>query len=120
MRILHLENIKIISKNKKYILLKNQRRLILSSEYRDFKKLLVGNIYIPKIKLSPPYQITITLQTYLDIDAPLQCILDALQESKVLDNDRNIEYICIKKYFLKKGELGSIKIDIDGACYDTI
>lgn len=110
MFVLDIDNVKIIGKNKKYIKSRVTGNLILSPEYRDFKTQLFHAM--KKVNLDGPYYVTISLSTYLDIDAPVQAIFDTLEDKGIIKNDREILEYTVKKYPIKKGELGRIQVDI--------
>ena len=111
MKIFDKSNIKIIGKDRKNIIARWARRIILSPEYRNFKSFLIFNY--PEICLKSPYAIDIKIACYHDIDAVIGCIFDSLQEAKIIDNDRNILRLHIEKEVIKKGKLGKLIIDID-------
>ena len=109
MLICDIENIKIISKNQKYIKNKYTGNLILSSVYKNFKKELFFNF--KKTKIESPYEVKIELWTYLDIDAAVQAVLDTLEDKMIIDNDRNILKLEVKKNKIKRGLPGRIRIE---------
>jgi hypothetical protein len=107
MKVLDIENIKIIGKNEKYIK-SFTGRLILSDAYKSFKK----EIYYSLLdkKFDPPYYLYMRFWMYHDIDAPLSVILDAMEKRKIIKNDRYIKTLNINKEEIKKGKLGKIQV----------
>ena len=104
MKVLDIENVKIIGKNNKYIKGRNGQ-LILSKEYRDFKNMI--SLCCSKKMIEPPYMIVIDLEMYNDIDAPIQAILDGLT---CIKDDRYIEELYIYKTPIKRGQLGKVSV----------
>lgn len=107
MLVLDLENIKMCGLNNKYI----SRRFILSKEYRAFKKLILKNC--KKIKLKPPYFITMDFSMYKDIDSTAKCILDALEDAEVITNDRYVTRLHIYKDSIKRGYPESLRVWVE-------
>jgi Holliday junction resolvase RusA-like endonuclease len=66
------------------------------------------------VKIKPPYSVSIELKTPTDIDAPLKAIFDALQSKGIIDDDKNILELKMRKTIAKRGSLGAIKIDVEG------
>ena len=107
-KVIDLENIKIHSINKKYVIGKNGR-LTPSRAYRDFKNILEWACHG---KLMPkPYRVDIYLNMYLDIDNPLKAILDSL--GKIIEDDRFIEELHVYKTTSKRGTKGRIQVYVD-------
>jgi Holliday junction resolvase RusA-like endonuclease len=106
MMVINLENIKFASLNKKYY-----GNFGLTKEYREFKKLLTLNCL--KVKINPPYRVEIIVRAYQDIDNFIKPVLDSLQESGVIDNDKNVESLIVTKDQSKRGELGWIEVYVD-------
>lgn len=107
MKVLDIE-IPLVGKNKKYTKNKYTGNLILTKEYRKFKQ----NIYnaAKKTSIEPPYDITLYINCYHDIDAVIQPILDSIQK-KAIVNDKDVRVLTIKKNPIPKG--GKSKIE----CY---
>lgn len=105
-KVLHIDNIQIVGKNKKYINSKTTGRPILSPEYRDFKKLIYFST--KKTTLKPPYFIYIECACAHDIDAPESAILDGMQ-GRAYKNDNQIKGKTIIREEVKRGRPGSIK-----------
>jgi Holliday junction resolvase RusA-like endonuclease len=104
-KIIDLDNIKLVGVNKKYV----DRKFHLSKEYRDFKKLLfctVKNVVIPK-----DHKVLIIMETALDIDNPIKPILDGIE--KVFKDDKNIKILETRKIAIKRGKTGRLRIYAD-------
>ena len=99
MKIIDLENIKIPSINRKYIL--SRGRLILSDEYRIWKNYLSKSC--TRKKLKGPYRIEIYIDTNKDIDNCVKLIIDAVEDAGIIDDDKNITQLFISKQHIKKG-----------------
>lgn len=110
MRVIDISEIKIASINGKYDKGKNGR-LYLSPKYRAFKDELV--IRCKKTLIQPPYEVTIDIATACDIDNAMKAILDAVQTKGVITDDSQIFRLHIKKTAIKRGELGSVKVDVE-------
>ena len=89
----------LCSVNKKYLKAKSGR-LILSPEYRAFKETVAA--YCRQVEFKPPYRVEIEFIGREDIDNIIKPILDALQLSGVIKNDRNIAQLEIVKHDKKK------------------
>jgi Holliday junction resolvase RusA-like endonuclease len=111
MIVLDIAEMKIASINKKFCKARNGR-LYLSPEYRGFKIDLIK--CMRSVKILPPYSVSIELKTPTDIDAPIKAIFDALEKKGIIDNDKNILDLKMRKIIAKRGSLGSIKIDVEG------
>lgn len=112
MIIIDLENIKLKSINNKYGFNPKSRRLYLTPEYRDFKNLLIKNAWIKQI--DPPYNVFIEMESAIDIDNALKCILDALQESGCISDDKHVHNLTIKKTPAKRGALNKLRVSVEG------
>jgi len=108
-RIISLDNLKMESINQKYIISKSTGRLILAPKYRDFKNLLKESCILFTEKA--PYSITVYMDTYLDIDNILKCVIDALGD--VITNDRFVYELHAFKKPIRKGALGRLEVYID-------
>jgi len=106
--IINLKDIELTSINKKYTKSRHTGNFILTDNYRDFKTLLT--LSAKKVKLRPPYSVEIYMQTYIDIDNPLKCILDSLQISGVIENDRKIEEVHLFRVARKRGALSDLNV----------
>lgn len=102
--LIDIQDIKLCSVNQKY--LGNFR---LSSAYRDMKLFLSSKVHSGK-KLVPPYALYIYLDTYLDIDNPLKCIIDSIE--KAIENDKHIIELHVFKNPIKRGKSGKLLIKI--------
>ena len=105
---LDISNIKLISKNKKYGI-SRAGTLILTKEYRNFKKEIHFSCKNILTKINSPYIVKIDLETPMDIDASIQPILDGMQ-GKSFKNDSQILKLVVNKIKIKKGQLGSLKV----------
>ena len=109
MKVLSIENIKIVGKNQKYY-----KNFALTNEYRNFKKEIEYCIVKPSEKILRPYRVTIEFTMYHDIDAPVQTILDALESAGIIDNDRYITELNIVKNTTKRGKPGAVECWVHG------
>jgi Holliday junction resolvase RusA-like endonuclease len=98
-KIIDIEGIKIASINQKYGFANG--RAYLTKQYRDFKRLIV--MPCKKFKLDGPYRLQIEFGGYIDIDAPIKCILDGIATAGVICNDREVYELKVIKYPQKKG-----------------
>lgn len=108
----------LCSVNARYFVVRG--RNVLSTQYRAVKCALVSAFTkydaeeIPK----PPYKITIQSHQYADIDAYIKIILDALQDARVIDNDKNVLWLAIMKTPIKKSDDQSHLIRVEH--YDKV
>lgn len=118
MKVIDLKNIKLTSINGKYGYNPKLKRFYLTPEYRKFKKLLTQEIkYNTSITIKPPYYVEIRIKTNLDIDNCIKVILDALEDSGVIDNDKNILGLLILKQEIDKKIKSSLEVyvsELDG------
>lgn len=96
--------------NQRYGMSRKTGKLFLNSKYRNFKRDLVS--VCKKGKINPPYKVIIELQTGKDIDSTIKVILDALQEAKILDNDKNVHQLIVEKVPIKRGLPESLTVDV--------
>lgn len=87
-----------------------QGTLFLNKDYADFKKLIQSSLLTHKI-FKPPYRVMIGINTYLDIDNSIKCILDGI--SKVISNDKDILQLEVYKIRNKRGKLGNLVVLIE-------
>jgi Holliday junction resolvase RusA-like endonuclease len=115
MNVIDLKGIVIPSINNKYIVarIRGRPQLVVDRRYREFKKLLIS--CARKVKIEPPYAIRIDVTCYIDIDNCVKAVLDALEESGILVNDRHVEELLIRKTPTKRGQLSSLLVDVDVA-----
>lgn len=106
-KIISLKNIKFSSLNYKFAVYNG--RMILTKQYRDFKKLLYISAH-PLKNILPPYRIKIVMQTSLDIDNPIKCIIDALETKGILKDDKYVEELILIKKPMKRNENGSLDV----------
>lgn len=113
MKVIDLKNIKLASINGKYDYNPKTGKLFLSPEYRKFKKFLIDEIKSnTKLTINPPYYVEIRVKTYLDIDNCIKVILDACEESGVIDNDKHVYGLLVLKEELKKGTKSSLEVHV--------
>jgi hypothetical protein len=109
-RVLDIDNVKIPSINKKYIL--SNGRLVLSREYRDFKNLLTG-LVSRRMKFAPPHFMSIEISTYKDIDNCVKLIIDAVAGAGIIENDRSVLQLYVEKIPRKKGEPERLIVSVE-------
>ena len=102
MRVIDIANIKLTSVNRKYMVARG--RLILSPEYRDFKR-TVGIVARKGRTFDGDIAVTIRHSSRLDIDNPCKAILDSLQEVGVYHNDKQIKRLIVENDFKNSGTL---------------
>jgi len=102
MRVIDVQNIKLTSINRKYMVARG--RLILSPEYRAYKK-TIGIICRKGRKFDGDLEVVIRHSSKLDIDNPVKATLDALQEAGVYANDRQIKRLIVENDFKNSGTL---------------
>jgi len=102
MRVIDVQNMKLISVNRKYMVARG--RLILSPEYRAYKK-TIGIICRKGRKFDGDLEVVIRHSSKLDIDNPVKATLDALQEAGVYANDRQIKRLIVENDFKNSGTL---------------
>ena len=107
MKILEYEG-KLVSENKRLIKTK-QGGFAVSKEYKEAKKNYISSILI-KEKLEKPYKLKIVVKTKKDIDNIIKPILDCLEFSEIIENDRYVNYLLIEKKKLKNKELEKVQV----------
>lgn len=110
MIILDVENIILSSINEKYNYNFKKRQLFLNSNYKTFKDLV--SLTVRKVRIDPPYQVSIFFEGYIDVDAPIKAILDGLQAAGVLKNDRDVLDLRVMKKRTKRSKYGKLKIEV--------
>lgn len=104
MRVIDIENIKLTSVNRKYTIGRGRRSLILSPEYRAFKT-TISHIARRAVTFSNPVRVKIFHSSRLDVDNPVKCIIDALQDAGVLTNDRLVKSLIVDVDHKNEGRL---------------
>lgn len=108
-RLLDLENIRFVGKNKKYTIARGTRKLILSSEMRQFKNELKASCRSTYI--CPPQRLYIELTCFHDIDAVVESVLDAVKEKAFSNHDdADISDVRIIKVKGKRGAPGKVRV----------
>lgn len=102
--LLHNENIKIISSNRR--LIQARGRFISNPDYAAFKKELC--LMIRPVKLDPHYHLEIYAECYADADNIIKPVIDSLELRGVIDNDRNVVRVDMHKVHIPKGKPGMI------------
>lgn len=109
MLVLSLNPVKLPLINERY-----NKNFSLKQVYKDRKAFLVWSIreQAGNVKIDPPYAVKIEVGTHVDIDAFLKPLLDSLQDTKVIDNDKNIGYLEVRRKHLKRNENNWIKVEV--------
>ena len=106
-----LDDLDVPSINRKYNYNPKIGRFFVDGQYKAFKKLLVDNL-TGSAAAEPPYYVAVFWHTYHDIDNSIKVILDALQESGIIQNDRDILQLSITKIPIKRGRPNRLKITV--------
>jgi Holliday junction resolvase RusA-like endonuclease len=91
------------------------RNFSLKDSYRKNKEILIKEI-LKKCKNAPegyikkPYSIGVEVGTHLDIDSFIKPLLDAMQSAGVIENDKDVLELFVKKIKLKRTEANYIKV----------
>lgn len=111
-----LENVKIVSENKRLAYNRKTGRAFTSTEYKQ-SKACIEAAFIEQTKYRPMYGenvvITITVHTYKDIDNCIKPILDAMQVAGVIKDDRYVVRLLVHKIPIKRGQPDTIIIDVE-------
>jgi Holliday junction resolvase RusA-like endonuclease len=110
MTVIDICEIDIVSINMKFMKGRSGK-LFLHPEYRAFKEELA--FCCRRVRMKPPYSVTIQIKTGTDIDNSTKAILDALQASGVIEDDKYVEELKIKKIPQKRRQRGAIKVDVE-------
>jgi len=94
-------NGKLISENKRLSRMKNGH-YYTTKEYKEIKQLYINSF--EKIKLEKPYKFAIYVYTYKDIDNVLKPIFDAMQEKGIIEDDKYIIHLDVRKIIQKRNE----------------
>jgi len=107
MIILDLTNVALPRVNDRY-----NKNFSLTKSYREGKENLKIEIVkqCGNLKVNPPHYMDIQVGTYLDIDSFLKPLFDAMQESGLIKNDKDILQVNIVKTALKRNEPNWIKV----------
>ena len=106
MLVFESDNIILPRVNKRYT-----KNFSLTTEYRNGKKLITDTMFYNRIKqMESPYEVVIEIVTHHDIDSSVKPILDSLQMSGIIDNDKNIERLVIEKTKCKRNEPNKLQI----------
>lgn len=114
MKVIDIKSIKMSSINQKFGYNPKSGKLYNNSEYKQFKELLKQNMLERHIKpIASPYFVDIYMETYVDIDAPIKAILDAMKSYGVIDNDKNVLQLSVQKKEIGKGKLSVLQVVVD-------
>jgi len=109
MEVLSLENVKLPRINNRY-----NRNFSLKKEYVDAKNVLKAEMMSRNIELIPsPYSITIDVGTHYDIDSYIKPLLDAMQDVKIIDNDKNVCKLTIHKTPVRRNVPNWIIVEVE-------
>lgn len=106
MVVLDIEKILIVSINAKFY-----RNFSVTKEYRNFKYEIM--LSLKRVKIESPYEVMIYAETYLDVTNFEKAIIDCLQESNIIDNDRNVLLCITKKIPIKRNAAGRLKVIVN-------
>ena len=106
-----IEKIKLKSINSKYSV-NRFGRIFINNEYREFCKVL--DAVISGRAMPGPYTVEILVACYIDIDNIIKPILDTLQKKGIIDNDRNVVNLIVRKEHIKKNQEGFLEINVIG------
>jgi Holliday junction resolvase RusA-like endonuclease len=70
----------------------------------------MSNLWFPNSMIQSPYEVHIDVSAYQDIDNFIKPILDILQLGKVIDNDKNVNLLYVRKTPIKRGQLGKLEV----------
>jgi Holliday junction resolvase RusA-like endonuclease len=104
-KVIDIENIKLPSLNNKFM----NRSYSLTPEYRKFKE-MIFRVAVKHKPVDPPYNVLIEFTGYTDIDNPIKCIIDGLQQKGIIDNDKNVLGLTINKIPIKRGRLSKLAV----------
>lgn len=107
LEIINLEDVKLCSINKKYI----NRKYALSNEYQTFKQLIAWSVETKEV-FSDNIKIKIEVNTAKDIDSMVKPLLDGLEMSGVITNDRYVTELHVIKNTIKLRQPESLKVYI--------
>lgn len=109
MEILALESVKLPRINNRYY-----KNFSLKKEYTEAKEILKREMLLRKTHtLQSPYSITIDVGTHYDIDSFVKPLLDAMQDVKIIDNDKNVCKLSINKTLVKRNEPNWIIVNVE-------
>ena len=114
----------IVSDNKRTIpiIIKGKPRQVPSTEYRKCKESLIEYMKFETPEHHIPYNkniyVRIYIKTYKDILNPAKILVDALEGAGIIENDRFINFVYVAKTPIKRGEIDSIEIQINGQYKD--
>ena len=111
-QILNIET-KLPTINSKLSINKKTGKFFASQEYKNFKNIIY--MFLKRIKVKKPYALYIEIETHIDIDNPIKPVLDAIEQSGIIDNDKYVERLYIDKKTIKRNEQNRIKINIGTA-----
>ena len=116
MKIVDLD-LKMSSINQRYGFNPKTGKLFNNSEYKQFKEALKQDMAQRHVKpVESPYYVDIYMETYVDIDAPIKAILDAMESYGVIDNDKNVLQLSVQKRQIGKGKKSKLQIVVDTLC----
>ena len=98
MEIISIDKIELTRINDKF-----NRNFSLKSSYRkkkEYLRYLIASRHLGQ--LPSPYYLHISVGTHFDIDSFLKPLLDAMEEAKVIDNDKNILKLIVEKEVVKR------------------
>jgi Holliday junction resolvase RusA-like endonuclease len=110
MIVLSLEIVKLPRINDKF-----NKNFSLKEAYRDKKANLVKELKLQNRgidKIKSPYTVIVEVGTFSDIDASIKPLFDSMQESEVIDNDKNILKMIVEKDPLKKNKDNWIIVEL--------
>lgn len=111
MKVVDLENIKIVSVNQKYGVNPKTGIIYTDKKYKAFKLLVKSHCLRQFIE--PPYSVTIEIDTYVDITNFEKCVIDGIQDAGIIDNDKNILKLTVFKNPIPKNKLGNISVTVE-------
>ena len=113
MIVIQIDDIKLKSLNQGYRFNRKTGRMYINKDYRQFKDEITKLTNLNARDLKPPYQVSIEFESYLDIDNPIKAILDGIEDSEVIKNDKDILRLFVIKRHIPRGRPGKLKITVE-------
>ena len=116
MIVLDVDNIKLPSINQKFGGINPKTGKFFTAGHYKWMSNTITNLmkaYNNIGAVPAPYSVKIEVETYLDIDNYIKCVIDSLTRSHIIGDDKDVLHLEVYKKYRKKGGGSRIKVEVN-------
>lgn len=115
MIVLDVDNIKLPSINQKFGGINPKTgKMFIAGGYKQMSGMMIDlmRAYNNIGSIPAPYSVKIEVETYLDIDNYIKCVIDSLARNHIIGDDKDVLHLEVHKKYRKKGGGSRIKVEV--------